>query len=52
MREAVPLEIEEIRIPTERTSKVYAKEQQAKVEGESTNIQTPNGKEGRFRISG
>ncbi len=46
------MEIEEIRIPTERTSKVYAKEQQANVKGESTDIQTPNGKESRFRISG
>ena len=46
------METEDIRVPTEHTSGVYAQEQRVKVNGESTNMQTPNGKGSQFRISG
>ena len=52
MREVVPLETEDIRVLTEHISGGYAQGQVVKVKGESTNIQTPNGKESQFRISG
>ena len=48
----VPLETEDIRESTGHTSGVYTQLQRVKVTGESTNIQTPNGNESQFRISG